>query len=653
MTCYQVSASVNSSRHQHQKRSGVTARRSRLCHTFFLAVLCAPFWTFSTDAGRIRPRDSRILGQGYHGLNEARQWDNYCGLTTADPIPPASLIRVGIPRAAGKKSLVNDTDPMDDFFHRGIVSEFQSGGIQASNTVHSLSPLICSTQTVTRGWQVSTDQTSVPQCSPFHLLILIQFFVYGFLSYMTKGRSFTNRRSFLLLLCGTVVLPVCALQSDRFLHTRLLGVSAKKYGSLWKSIPWSPVKISVLIHRHLRASRNGTPFDPGGHVFYDAQIIDGLFDLAFSSPWVPWDKTPRLGEAMNPGPNVDFETLNIASAGKNQNTILEETLTPAVRVFTETCLTKLVYETIIKKAKACKKYILPGALCTPRQHMVKAASQTRGQSGGVLVSTDLAARPSSVEIPVATWASTRVVDAVIAITSTLQVRVIGFYGITAKYHKNYVELNDNILQSVLSRVMQSTLPCVIMGDFNCCLEDMPFWGRLSDWGWKDAAILNYERTGEPPLMTFKGETRIDYILIPPQLLQFVKDFRVQPETVSDHAMVSLRLAFPGDQLKVQVWKTCRDPEVIFRQCPAGSIPETEIDVEFNTRVTQGQMALAFRRFVDNYEQRIARAYKHTDLLVPLASFCGRSKPKLVLKPFHCPMVGSGTENIRARWTTRP
>ena len=103
-------------------------------------------------------------------------------------------------------------------------------------------------------------------------------------------------------------------------------------------------------------------------------------------------------------------------------------------------------------------------------------------------------------------------------------------------------------------------------------------------------------------------------------------------------MVSLRLAFPGDQLKVQVWKTCRDPEVIFRQCPTGSIPETEIDVEFNTRVTQGQMALAFRRFVDNYEQRIARSYKHTDLLVPLASFCGRSKPKLVLKPFHCPMV---------------
>ena len=509
---------MNSSRHPHQKRSGVTPRRGRLCHTFFLAVLCAPFWTISTEAGRIRPRDFCILGQGYHGLNEARQCDYYSGLTKADPIPPASLIRVGIPRAAGKKPFVNDTDPMDDLSQRGIVSEFQSGGIHGNSIAQSSSPLTCLTQTVHGVWQASMDQTDVPQCSPFYLLILIQFFVYGFLSYRTKGRSFTNRRSFLLLLCGTVVLPVCALQSDRFLPTRLLGVSAKKHGPLWKNIPWSPAKVVVSIHRLLRASRNGTPFDSGGVVLHCAQTSAGLFGQGLSSPWVPWDKIPRLGEATNPGPNFDFETLNIASAGKNQNTILEETITPAVRVFTETCLTKLVYETISKKAKACKKYILPGALCTPRQHMVKAASQTRGQSGGVLVSSDLAARPSSVEIPVATWASTRVVDAVIAITSTLQVRVIGFYGITAKYHKNYVELNDNILQSVLSRVMQSTLPCIIVGDFNCCLEDMPLWGRLSDWGWKDAAILNYERTGEPPMITFKGETRIDYILIPPQLL---------------------------------------------------------------------------------------------------------------------------------------
>ena len=96
----------------------------------------------------------------------------------------------------------------------------------------------------------------------------------------------------------------------------------------------------------------------------------------------------------------------------------------------------MVFDTVSKKARAAKKYSLPGALYTPRQYSVKAASQTRGQSGGVLVSADLAARHSSVEMSAATWASTRVVDVVVALTNTLQVRVVGFYGITAKYHKN-------------------------------------------------------------------------------------------------------------------------------------------------------------------------------------------------------------------------
>ena len=356
------------------------------------------------------------------------------------------------------------------------------------------------------------------------------------------------------------------------------------------------------------------------------------------SLWTPWDKLPRLGEATKPGPDFNFETLNIASAGKNQNTILEESSTPAVRVFTETCLTKLVYETIIKKAKAAKKFIVPGALCTPRQHMVKAASQTRGQSGGVLVSSDLAARHSSVTMPVATWSSTRVVDAVVALTSTIHVRVVGFYAITAKYHKNYVELNDNILSSVLARVLQSTLPCIVMGDFNCCLEDMPLWGRMFDWGWRDAAILNHQRTGEPPMMTFKGETRIDYILIPPQLLQFVKCFNVYQDTVSDHAMVSLRLSFPGDQMKVQVWKTCRDPEVLFQQSNSGTLPVPEVDDQLDALVNQGRTTCAYQRFVRNYERKIAQVYETTQTLVLLASFCGRGKPKLVLKPLRCPVV---------------
>ena len=270
--------------------------------------------------------------------------------------------------------------------------------------------------------------------------------------------------------------------------------------------------------------------------------------------------------------------------------------------------------------------------------MVKAASQTRGQSGGVLIASDLAARHSCIEMPAATWSSARVVDAIVALTSTLQVRAIGFYGITAKYHKNYVELNGNILSAVLSRVMHTTLPCVVMGDFNCDLQIMPVWGCMADWGWKDAAVLNQERTGEVPAMTFKGETRIDYILLPPQLIRFCKEFNVSPYTVSDHSLVSLSLQFPRDNLKVQVWKTCRDPEVIFSEVAQNHHHDSPIDVIMDLLVSQGDLPGAYQRFVRNYELKIARAYEGTQILAPSASFLGRGKPKLVHKPLHCPVV---------------
>ena len=617
------------------QQDGATSRRGRLCHTFFLAVLIALFWTPSTEAGGIRPWDS-VLGLG-SSLNDTLIYDYHSGLTKADPFPPADPIRVERTRAAAEKNGVNDTDLMDGKFPWGLVSQIQHGGKLYNSTMDRVFPHTCITQAEHGVFRESHLDFLVPRCSPFHWLILCQFYMYWFFSYRTKGRSFTDRRSFLLLMCGAVVLPVCAVQSDRILYTRLLGVSSTRASITWKCVSKLLVRTSRITGKLLRVSTSGTPFDAGGVGYMSgyAQMPNGN-RLPF--PWIPWDKIPRMGEATNPGPDFDFETLNIASAGKNQNTILEESATPAVKVFTETCLTKLVFETISKKAKGAKKFLLPGALCTPRQHMVKAASQTRGQSGGVLASSDLAARHSSVEMPTATWASTRVVDVVVALTSSLHIRVVGFYGITAKYHKNYVELNDNILSSVLSRILQSTLPCIIMGDFNCCLEDMPLWGRLSDWGWKDAAILNFERTGQEPMMTFKGETRIDYVLIPPQLVQFVKDFKVQPETVSDHALVSLRLYFPGEQLKTQTWKTCRDPEVLFRQCPVECGLDSECDHQVDQLIAQGQIDTAYGRFVKNYEKRIAKAYGQTDTLVPLASFCGRGRPKLIRKPLHCPLV---------------
>ena len=127
------------------------------------------------------------------------------------------------------------------------------------------------------------------------------------------------------------------------------------------------------------------------------------------------DKLCRLEEASNPGPVVKFSTLNIVSASKNQEVIIAAQSEPSIQVFTETCMTKVTQETLLRRSRTCNKTMIHGALCNPRQNIIRGASYTRGQSGGVLVMADLPAQPGHLPMPTATWASTRIVDAVVSL----------------------------------------------------------------------------------------------------------------------------------------------------------------------------------------------------------------------------------------------
>ena len=229
-------------------------------------------------------------------------------------------------------------------------------------------------------------------------------------------------------------------------------------------------------------------------------------------------------------------------------------------------------------------------------------------------------------MPRATWASTRVVDAVVAVAPGFHIRVLGIYGITAKI-KTHADLTNELLVSALGTVAHSTLLCLIMGDFNCPLDELVSWPSMQLRGWVDAASWNESMTGVSPQMTYRGETRIDFILMSPELRKFWQRFECTPDTVTDHAQLELYLSIPHCSPNVMRWKTCRDSAVVFREaCQAGVDLNTFIPKHSVSR-TQGTVDELFQRFVTNFEDMLYWAYSSCSSLLPVKNFLGRSRPK--------------------------
>ena len=191
-------------------------------------------------------------------------------------------------------------------------------------------------------------------------------------------------------------------------------------------------------------------------------------------------------------------------------------------------------------------------MAAPRKIQDKLDSHARGNSGGVLIVSDLPSRPSSTPMDPPAWHSTRICEALVPFTPQITVRVVGFYGFPESSRRpvSHVELNNNLLSYVLKYVVQSTLPCLLMGDFNGDIEDLPFWQTLKTWGWKDAAVLQHNTDGKPIEPTWKATTRLDYILIPPQMLPFFHQYINNSDTISDHSRVTAVFDTPGPELMI-------------------------------------------------------------------------------------------------------
>ena len=115
-------------------------------------------------------------------------------------------------------------------------------------------------------------------------------------------------------------------------------------------------------------------------------------------------------------------------------------------------------------------------MSAPRKIHDKLDSHARGCSGVV---SDLPSRPSSTPMDPPAWPSTRICEALIPFTPQITVRVVGFYGFPESSRRPVSHVELNIFSKYIA---QSTLPCILMGDFNGDINELPFWQTLQNMG---------------------------------------------------------------------------------------------------------------------------------------------------------------------------
>ena len=372
-----------------------------------------------------------------------------------------------------------------------------------------------------------------PFSSPFGACTSVLFLWIFIIHYFRLQRSFTLYQMSWISATMAVV-PLCSHLSDRNTLSKLLQCQAQglshvirasnrvshRVTSLLPKIRWLRLVLSLLVFfLYLE-------WDPG--------------PLGFSWPithhyWRPpsiWSGC-RVGEAAHPGPHISIATLNVASLCMHQDEVTVSREIPTLMLFTETCLTEHVYRTVQGKARRHRKFLVPGGICAPRKSAHKSDSHARGESGGILVCSDMPARNGNIPFDQMTWLSNRVVESIVSLPTGLTIRVVGICGYSKRY-PGHIELTNQLLSACLKFVSQSTIPCVFLGDFNCELQELSSWKMLQDRGWVDSALLQSSRDGRPPLPTWKSYSRIDYILLPRSLVPYFHLYKNEPDTVSDY-----------------------------------------------------------------------------------------------------------------------
>ena len=282
----------------------------------------------------------------------------------------------------------------------------------------------------------------------------------------------------------------------------------------------------------------------------------------------------RIGEAKNPGPSCDEDTLitmgafNPSGLASKAPLVCNQMSHGAVWAISETHLCQQSFRQFQQglKFERSKFTCIPGHHAPPR-----ATACSAGTWKGVAVMSQYPVRRMMAGWPANVEKSSRVTLAATCVRD-LWFHIGVIYGETeGKLHPRYLQNNEYLLQAMVAQVVTMTKGMrIIAGDWNVCPGAIPSFQILEQAGFRDLQQLAFERWGIAPQNTCKGRTRKDFFYVSPEMQPLLMGVQVLPDIFADHAVLQGQFWTPGHFVPHTIW----NPPQKFQWPESFSVDET-------------------------------------------------------------------------------
>jgi len=153
------------------------------------------------------------------------------------------------------------------------------------------------------------------------------------------------------------------------------------------------------------------------------------------------------------------------------------------------------------------------------------------------------------------WVSGRILDVLVPVNAHCTIRFLVVY-LPAKSQGDLVKLQQAncIMNEVFKRLLTSSLPTMIVGDFNIDCEHLESCALMTQHGMRDLACISFDKWGYGNEPTCRGKTRRTFAFGDPIILSMFHDTQViETYDFDSHPVLKVRLRISEQAIYQSIW----------------------------------------------------------------------------------------------------